>query len=143
MNEITQLEELRELFLSAPESDASRFVAISASISLALLVLYLVRRRALREEHTPIWLALSASLLLVSLRMDWLHAVTRFIGAWTTSSTLFFLGQLCLLAICLNFAVRLSRTSVLLKSLSQEVALLRAPLDQGSHVPAASGEANE
>jgi len=51
------------------------------------------------------------------------------IGAWAPSSTLFFLGELFLLAICLNFAVRLSRASVQLKNLGQEVAILRARLD--------------
>ncbi len=92
-------------------------------------MLYLVRRRALREEHTPIWLFLAVSLLLISLRLDWLHSVTRLIGAWTTSSTLFFLGEVFLLMICLNYAVRLSRASLLLKTLGQEVALLRAQVD--------------
>ena len=37
--------------------------------------------------------------------------------------------KLFLVAICLNFAVRLSRASVQLKNLGQEVAILRAGLD--------------
>ena len=123
------LEELRELFLSAEESNAARAAAILVSVTLAAIVLVLVRRRALREEYTPIWLAVAAGLLLVSLRFDVLRALTRAIGAWTPSSTLFFLGEIFLVAICLNFAVRLSRASVQLKNLGQEVALLRARLE--------------
>jgi hypothetical protein len=123
------LEELREIFLSADESNAARVVAVVVSVVIAAVVLQLVRRRALREEYTPIWLAVSAGLLLVSLRFDLLKALTRAIGAWTPSSTLFFLGELFLLAICLNFAVRLSQASVQLKNLAQEVAILRARLD--------------
>ncbi len=130
MNRDAQLEELRDLLLNAPDSDASRVVAIVVSLTVAVLVLYLVRRRALREEHTPIWLAVAGGLLVVSLRMDWLHTVTRLMGGWTTSSTLFLFGQLSLLAICLSFAVRLSRTSLLLKTLGQEVAILRAQLEE-------------
>jgi len=57
------------------------------------------------------------------------HERGRAIGAWAPSSTLFFLGEIFLLAICLNFAVRLSRASVQLKNLGQEVAILRARLD--------------
>jgi hypothetical protein len=124
------LEELREVFLSAEESRAARAVAVLVSVALAAIVLVLVRRRSLREEYTPIWLGVAAGLLLVSLRFDLLKALTRAIGAWTPSSTLFFLGELFLLAICLNFAVRLSRASVQLKNLGQEVALLRAELDE-------------
>jgi hypothetical protein len=124
------LEELREAFLSAEESQAARVVAVLVSVALAAVILLLVRRRALREEYTPIWLGVAAGLLLVSVRFDLLKALTRAIGAWTPSSTLFFLGELFLLAICLNFAVRLSRASVQMKNLAQEIALLRARLDE-------------
>ena len=129
------LEELREVFLSAEESYAARVVAVLVSVVIAGVVLQLVRRRALREEYTPIWLGVAAGLLLLSLRFDLLKSLTRAIGAWTPSSTLFFLGEIFLLAICLNFAVRLSKTSVQLKNLAQEVAILRARLDE--HEPAA------
>jgi hypothetical protein len=130
MDRMQELERLRELFLSAPETGASRVVGVGVSVLLAAVVLVLVRRRALREEYTPIWMAVSAGLLLMSLNMGLLRAVTRVIGAWTTSSTLFFLGQLFLLAICLNFAVRLSRAGQRLTVLGQEVALLRERLER-------------
>jgi hypothetical protein len=129
------LEELREVFLSAEESHAARVVAVVVSVVIAGIVLHLVRRRALREEYTPIWLGVAAGLLLVSLRFDLLKSLTRAIGAWTPSSTLFFLGEIFLLAICLNFAVRLSKASVQLKNLAQEVAILRARLDAGKDEP--------
>ena len=135
------LEELREVFLSAEESNAARVVAVLVSVVIAAVVLQLVRRRALREEYTPIWLGVAAGLLLLSLRFDLLKALTRAIGAWTPSSTLFFLGEIFLLAICLNFAVRLSRTSVQLKNLAQEVAILRARLDSAEEGAAQRGEA--
>jgi hypothetical protein len=121
---------LREVFLSAEESYAARVVAVLVSVVIAAVVLQLVRRRALREEYTPIWLGVAAGLLLLSLRFDLLKSLTRAIGAWTPSSTLFFLGEIFLLAICLNFAVRLSKASVQLKNLAQEVAILRARLDE-------------
>jgi tellurite resistance protein TehA-like permease len=94
------------------------------------VVLWLVRRRGLREEYTPIWLAVAFGLAVVSLRLDLLQLMTRAIGAWSPSSTIFFLGQVFLVAICLNYAVRLSRTSVQIKNLSQEIALLRADLER-------------
>lgn len=129
MNE-NQLDELREAFLNAPESGATQMVAIGAAVSLAAGVLWLVRRRRLREEYTPIWLAVSAALVAVSLELDLLRAITRGIGAWTPSSTLFFLGEVFLVGICLNFAVRLSRMSVQIKLLAQEIAILRGEQEQ-------------
>ena len=94
------------------------------------VVLWLVRRRSLREEHTPIWIAIAAGLTAVSVIPGALHAITRAIGAWTPSSTLFFLGEACLVVLCLNFAVRLSRSSVQIKTLAQELAILRVRLDE-------------
>jgi hypothetical protein len=121
---------LRELFLSAEASRAARVVAIAGSAVVAAAVLWLVRRRRLREEFTPIWLAVAVGLLVLSLRLDLLQAVTRAIGAWTASSTVFFFGELFLLAICLHYAVRLSEASVQIKNLGQELAILRARLDE-------------
>ena len=91
---------------------------------------WLVYRRGLREEYTPIWMGVALALVLVSVRLDWLYALTRAIGAWTPSSLIFFLGEVFLVVICLNYAVRLSRTGVEIKNLAQEVALLRARLER-------------
>jgi hypothetical protein len=125
VNQTESLAHLRELFLDNPDLEATRWLALSISLALVAAVLYLVRRRRLREEYTPIWIAVSAALVFVSLRLDLLRELTRAIGAWTPSSTVFFLGELFLVAICLNYAVRLSRASLLIKNLAQEVALLR------------------
>jgi hypothetical protein len=130
VNDTATLAHLRELFLDNPDLEATRWLALSISLVLVVAVLFLVRRRRLREEYTPIWLAVSAALVFVSLRLDLLRELTRAIGAWTPSSTVFFLGELFLVAICLNYAVRLSRASLLIKNLAQEIALLRAQVQK-------------
>jgi len=107
-----------------------RLFAVAASFLLVAVVLWLVRRRSLQEEYTPIWMVVAFGLLVGSVRMDWLRAVTQAMGAWTTSSAVFFLGELFLVAICLNYAVRLSRSSLRLKNLAQQTALLQAQVDR-------------
>ncbi len=129
MNQGVSLAQLRELFLDNPDLEATRWLALSISVLLIAVVLLLVRKRALREEYTPIWVAVSAALVFVSLRLDLLRELTRAIGAWTPSSTLFFLGELFLIAICLNYAVRLSRSGTQIKNLAQELALVNARID--------------
>ena len=125
-----ELNQIRELFLAAPESTATRIVAIALSSALLLFVAWLVRRRKLAEEYTPIWVTIAIVMTLVSVRLDVLRALTRAVGAWTPSSTIFFLGEVFLMAICLNYAVRLSRNSKQLKILAQEAAILRARVDE-------------
>jgi len=131
-NEAAQLEGLRELFLSAPESEAVRILAILASVALTVVVLWLVRNRTLRAEYTPIYMGTALALLVVSIRFEILRELTRTLGAWTTSSTIFFLGEIFLFLICLNYAVRLSQTGLRLKNLAQEVALLREQVERAA-----------
>jgi hypothetical protein len=143
MSDAERLDELRRLFLSAPEAAVTRVVAVTLSLTVFVLVLWLVRRRALREEYTPIWIGAATAMLLLSVYPPLLYAITRAIGAWTPSSTIFFLGEMFLLAICLHFGVRLSRANLQIKNLAQEVALLRARVqrvESGEVHPPAAGE---
>jgi hypothetical protein len=131
-------EELRELFLAASDPGAARMLALASSLSLVAVVLWLVRRRRLREEYTPIWMGVAAALLLLSLRLDLLHALTRATGAWTPSSLVFFLGEVFLVAVCLSYAVRLSRAGLQIKNLAQELTLVRARIERLEAPPAPS-----
>ena len=124
-----RMAELRELFLSAPAPAAPRLLAVVLSLALVAIVLWLVKRRTLREEYTPIWILVAFAIALVSIVSPLLQVLTRAIGAWTQSSALFFFGQLFLVAICLNYAVRLSRLTVQVKNLGQELAVLRADVE--------------
>ena len=125
MNPELELEDLRALFLEAPESASTRVLAVVLSLALVAVVMWLVRRRTLRAEYTPIWMLVAVSVTALSLFDPLLEWLTRAVGAWTTSSTLFFLGQIFLVAICLNYAVRLSGLTLQVKNLTQELAVLR------------------
>lgn len=129
MKQEISLDQLREAFLQAPESTATRIVAVALSGVLLAIVLILVRRRTLREEYTPIWVGVAVTITLISLRLDLLRELTRMIGAWTPSSTIFFLGEVFLVVICLNYAVRLSRHGTRIQELAQENAILRRRLE--------------
>jgi hypothetical protein len=130
MNETLSPEQLREAFIAAADPSSARVLALTCSLLLVSVVLWLVYRRKLREEYTPIWIGVALALVLVSVRLDWLYAMTRAIGAWTPSSLVFFLGEVFLVGICLNYAVRFSRTGMEIKNLTQEVVLLRERLER-------------
>ena len=128
-----RLIELRELLMLAPESTSTRVLFISLSLVLVATVLRLVKRRTLREEYTPIWLGVALAISVLSLSRPLLYFVTRSIGAWTPSSALFFFGELFLVAVCLNYAVRLSKLTLQMKNLAQELAVLRGELESRGH----------
>ena len=122
------LERLRQLALEQPESGVTRGIALVVSLCFLVAVLDLVRRGRLREEYTPIWVAVALGIMALSVWFDVVRVIARLIGAWTPSSTLYFCGVLFLLVLCLNYAVRLSGLSTQVKLLAQEVSILRARL---------------
>jgi len=124
------LETLRRLAIEQPAAGVTRFLALAVSATFLLAVLDLVRRGRLKEEYTPIWVVVAAGLMVSSVWFDGVRLVTRAVGAWTPSSTLFFLGLIFLLVLCLNYAVRLSGISGQVTVLAQEVSLLREELSR-------------
>ena len=129
------VEAIRELLMREPTPGVTRTLAFVVSLGFFLAVLELVRRGRLREEYTPIWTVVALGILVLSVRFDLVWAITRAVGAWTPSSTLFFFGELFLLVLCLNYAVRLSGLTARVMRLAQEVSLLRAELDVRSRAP--------
>jgi tellurite resistance protein TehA-like permease len=125
-----EFEGLRELYLNAPQGTATRVVGIVMSATVLLVVLFLVRRRVLREEYTPIWVVAALGMAAMGFSAELLRSVARLIGAWTASSAILFFGVAFLIAVCLNYAVRLSRHGMHLKNLGQENAILRARLEE-------------
>lgn len=129
MNPVTiDVETLRRLAIEQPESTSTRVLALALCAAFLAAVLVLVRRGRLREEYTPIWTIVALGTMVLSIWFDAVRMLTRAVGAWTPSSTLFFFALVFLLTVSLNYAVRLSGLSLQVKLLAQEVALLRSQL---------------
>ena len=120
------LDTLQRLLMEQPEAKSTRVVMLMVSTAFLLAVLHLVRRGRLREEYTPIWVVVALGIMTLSVWYDGLRAITRLVGAWAPSSTLFFFGEIFLLTLCLNYAIRLSSLTLQMKVLAQEIAMLRS-----------------
>ena len=123
------LETLQRLLMEQPEAKSTRIVMLVVSTAFLLAVLHLVRRGRLREEYTPIWIVVALGIMTLSVWYEGLRTITRVVGAWAPSSTLFFFGEVFLLILCLNYAVRLSSLTLHVKLLAQEIAMLRSQLE--------------
>ena len=145
MNPRFDLDDLRQLYITQPEPMSVRILALTLCTAFLVAVLVLVRRGKLREEYTPIWTSVAVATMVATVWFDVVRLLTRLVGAWTPSSTLFFFGLLFLLVVCLNYAVRLSGMSSQVKLLAQELALLRARIaaaearDAGADAAATGG----
>ena len=110
-----------------------KILALVFGLALLLAIIELVRRRRLKEEYAWLWILAGAAILVLGLSHTALMAVTRFIGAGFPASTLFFFGIFFVLALSLQFSVKVSRLEDHVKNLAQELALLKARKPNASH----------
>lgn len=101
-------------------------LALIVGIGLLVFIVDLVRRRKLKEEYSWLWILAAITMLVIGLRYDLLTWITHAIGAGNTSSTLFFFGTVFLIALCLQFSVKISRLETQLKNVAQQLAILEA-----------------
>lgn len=103
-----------------------RVFAIVASVATLAVVVELIRRRKLREEYALLWIVTSVTMLVLSSWYGLVEWVTRLIGAVTVTTTLFLFGLLFLLLISVHFSTVLSRLTVQVRRIAQELAIAEA-----------------
>jgi len=113
-------------------------VAIGLAAAVLLLVIELVRRRKLREEYSWLWVSTALLLIVLAIDQDLLVWLSGWIGVASPVSTLFFGASVFLLALVLQFSVRLSRLTHRHRTLAQRLALLE---DEVQRLRAGAGQA--
>lgn len=109
-----------------PMLDRQRIVALALAAAVMVLVFELVRRRKLREEYSWVWVLTAIAVAVLAVQQDLLLTLSRWIGSSSPVSTLFFGAILFLVALVLQFSVRLSRLTHRHRTLGQRLALLEA-----------------
>jgi len=110
-------------------SSKANLFAIIGSIILLMIILELIRRKYLRERYSLIWIVTGALFLLLSIRVDLLERISKFLGFTVPSNALFFFGIIFLLSIVLGLSVITSRLAEKNKILIQEVVLIKKRVD--------------
>ncbi len=90
----------------------------------------LMRRRLLLEQYSLFWLGMAIVILLLSIFHDSLNRMAAAVGIIYAPSLLFLVGFLFMLGTMLHLTVVLSRLTTRTVRLTQEVAILRAELEQ-------------
>ncbi len=113
-----------------PLPERQRLVALLLAGAVVVLVFELVRRRKLREEYSWVWIGTALGIAVLALYQDLLLTLSRWIGAASSVSTLFFGALLFLFLLVLQFSVRLSRLTHRQRTLGQRMALLEEELER-------------
>ena len=106
-----------------------KIFAIIASLTIFVVIVYLVKKGKLKEEYSWLWLLTGAVILLLVVWYDLLLWLTDLIGAVMATTTLFIFGIVFLMLITLHFAIKISSLSDQVKNLAQKLSILEAEND--------------
>ena len=109
-------------------TDLLQIVAASISTALLVLVLELVRRRKLTDEHSLIRRLGAAALLIFSLWRDALHEVAAVLGIHYPPALLILLLVFFVFVVSLYFSVVVSRQRQQIERMVEDLALLERDL---------------
>ena len=106
----------------------TQYIAIAVSISLFLYILYLVRKKRIKEEYSLLWLSSSIVFIVFSIWRHGLEYFAKLIGIAYPPAALFLILMLAIFLILIEFSVNISKLAGNNKILAQDLALLRNEL---------------
>ena len=107
----------------------TQLIAIIVSISLFLYILYLVRKKKIKEEYSLLWLFSSFVFIFFSIWRDGLEYFARLVGIAYPPAALFLILVLAIFLILIEFSIIISKLSEKNKILAQEVAILKLEIE--------------
>lgn len=106
------------------------FLGLLGAVTILLTLFEMMRRHRLREKYAVIWFLLAVGALAIGLFPSLLFAVSDAFGLQVPSNLLFFIASLVLLGLSLQHSFELGRGEDRVRTLAEEVALLRLRLDE-------------
>ena len=108
-----------------------QIVILAACLALFVYTIILVSSKRLLLKYSLLWLILSLVLALCALFPDPVFFLSGLFGFEMPSNFLFVLAIFFLLAITLSLSVIVSRQSAYIKSLVQDLAILKEKIEDG------------
>ena len=105
-------------------------VGIAVSVVILLTVLQMLRHGRLRERHAIWWLVAAVFVLLVTIFPSTLSTVSAFLGVEVPLNLSLFLAVGTLALLALQHSSELTSTEEKIRTLTEEIALLRVEVDQ-------------
>lgn len=102
--------------------------ALIASISLFFFLLYLIRKKKMKEEFSLLWLFFGIVFIVFSAWRSGLDFIAGIVGIAYPPAAMFLLFTLAFFFILIEFSTIISRLSDRNKNLTQEIGLLKMEL---------------
>ena len=101
-------------------------IIIAAGVIIAMgIIVNMIRKKNLELRHALTWLAVGVSILILDCFPNLISWISAKIGIASPVNMLFFFGFCFSLLIIFTLTIAMSRMSIRMKQLAQEVALLK------------------
>jgi len=107
-----------------------QIISIIGSVIFICFILELIRRKKFKEAYALIWGIMSILFLILACWVEGLQYVSSLIGIQYAPATLFLVLLVTLIFILIQFSVIISGQVDKIKSLSQELALLKEKISK-------------
>jgi hypothetical protein len=108
----------------------TQYIAIAVSFALFLYILYLVRKKRIKEEYSLLWLFSSAVFIFFSIFRNLLEEFAGLVGIAYAPAALFLILLLAVFLILIEFSVIISKLSERNKDLAQEIGILKMEIEK-------------
>jgi len=102
-----------------------QYVAITGSIIFIASVLFLISRRKLKEEFSLLWLFFGLVFLFLSVWRKSLDIIASFLGIAYPPAAILLILIIAIISILIHFSIAMSGLTERVKTLVQEVGLLK------------------
>lgn len=102
-----------------------QYVAITGSIIFIASVLFLISRRKLREEFAILWLFFGFIFLALSIWRKSIDVIASLLGIAYAPAAIFLILIIGIISILIHFSIAISGLTERVKTLAQEVGLLK------------------
>jgi len=122
--------------MPTPSAEVGRITAhqqiavVILSLLLLIFIIYMVRRRSIREEFSILWLAAGILAVAATVFYGVTLAITHLFGAVAPTTIVFLFGILFLVVLNIQLTVVLSRQTTQIHRLTQELGLLAERLER-------------
>ncbi len=102
------------------------YASILIGLSILALIIRLVQKGRLDIAYCWLWLGIGFGMVLAVARYDWLLRLSDLIGSRTPTTTVFLLGFVVVLLLCLQYSLVISAHRRQIRRLAQRIAMLQA-----------------
>lgn len=107
-----------------------QIVALVFALAIVVMLFELLRRHRLREKYAVIWATISVAAIVGALVPSLLGSAASALGLQLPSNLLFLVAIVVLLGLSLQLSYELGRTEERVRTLAEEVALLRLEMER-------------